>query len=104
MGIIPLLITLVNTIVDNSDQVLYIAFGGIPMTEVLEMLAVRVPSAIRERARRLAESQERSLQTVVTRALELGLDRVEEQERIAAEAIKTAEGRRPVGAAAETKA
>ena len=53
----------------------------------------RIPQSVAERAKHLAESQERTMQAVYTRALRLGLDAEEEHDIIAHEAIEAA-GRR----------
>jgi predicted transcriptional regulator len=68
------------------------------MGDELIMVSVRIPRSVAERARQLAASQDRSLQAVYSRALRLGLDLVEERDKIACEAIKAAE-RRPRSAA-----
>lgn len=67
------------------------------MSESLVMVSVRIPPAVAERAKRLAKSQDRTVQAVYSRALRLGLDLEEERDRIACEAIKASEQRRRAG-------
>ena len=58
-------------------------------------VSVRVPRSMTERVKRLAGEQDRTVQAVYTRAIRLGLDLEEERHRIACEAIKASERRRP---------
>lgn len=68
------------------------------MDDTLVMVSVRIPSAVADRAKRLAKSQDRTVQSVYSRALRLGLELEEERDRIACAAIKAAEaGRRAAG-------
>lgn len=70
------------------------------MADGLVTITVRVPKSLTEQIKAAAERQERSFQAVVTRAIRLGLECEEEQERIAQVAIDAArtERRRQSGA------
>lgn len=71
------------------------------MSDPLVTVTVRIPAAMTERVRRLAEEQDRTVQAIYTRAIRLGLDLEEERHRIACEAIRTAERRRAATPPAE---
>ncbi len=64
------------------------------MSDSLIVVTVRIPQSVATRARQLAASQERTVQTVYGRALRLGLDIEEERDTIACTAIKASEFRR----------
>jgi hypothetical protein len=64
------------------------------MNDDLIMVSVRIPKTVAERARKLAASQDRTIQAVYSRALRLGMDLEEERGRIACEAIEAAERQR----------
>ena len=66
----------------------------------LVTISVRVPRSMTDRIKRLAGEQDRTVQAVYTRALRLGLDVEEARRRIACEAIRASERRRPPGQAA----
>ncbi len=65
------------------------------MDDELIVVSVRMPRSLSDRAKAMANRQDRTVQAVFMRAVRLGLDQEEARERIACDAIKAAERRPP---------